>query len=102
MRQKDLIDLFHKTHGGSKEQSAKELDRVFEVISKALAAGEEKVPMSGLGTLHLKTTKARTGRNPSTGAPIEIPSRKKVSFKASSELMTLLNGSPDDDDSDEG
>lgn len=98
MRQKDLIDLTASHLSISKEQASKHLESIFGSLAKALREGDGKVPVAGVGTFHIKETKARTGRNPSTGAPIEIPARKKVTFKASSELMTALNGSPDDEE----
>lgn len=93
MKQKDLIDLTATSMHITKEQAARTLEGVFGVLASALQNGDGKVPVAGVGTFHVKTTKARTGRNPSTGAPIEIPAKKKVTFKASSELDGLLNPS---------
>ena len=91
MTQKDLIDLAAATMNVTKEQAARSLDGVFTTPQKALHTGDGKVPVAGVGTFHVKTTKARTGRNPSTGQPLEIPAKKKVTFKASSELDATLN-----------
>lgn len=91
MKQKELIDLAATTLNASKEHAARTLEGVFETLAKALKDGDGKVPVAGVGTFHVKTTKARTGRNPTTGAPIEIPAKKKVTFKASAELVAALN-----------
>lgn len=91
MKQKELIDLAATTLGSSKEHASKTLEGVFETLAKALKDGDGKVPVAGVGVFHVKTTKARTGRNPTTGQPIEIPAKKKVTFKASSELVAALN-----------
>lgn len=92
MKQKDLIDLAAATMNTTKDQAAKNLEGIFSTLAKAIETGDGKVPVAGVGTFHVKTTKARTGRNPSTGAPIEIAAKKKVTFKASGELDGALNG----------
>ncbi len=48
------------------------------VINDAKANGE--VALFGFGKFKVSTSKARTGRNPSTGEPIEIPAMRKISF----------------------
>lgn len=93
MKQKDLIDLAATTMNTTRDQAARNLEGVFATLQKALETGDGKVPVAGVGTFHVKTTKARTGRNPATGQPIEIPAKKKVTFKASSELDGTLNPS---------
>lgn len=100
MRQKELNDIASSELGVGKEQAARTLETVFNALAKALKDGDGKVPLAGLGTFHVKETKARKGRHPTSGAEIDIPSRRKVTFKASGELMVALNGSPDDDDSE--
>ncbi len=76
-------------------QSRTDVERVYEAIVEkttgALAAGE-KVEMRGLGIFEAKETKARTGRNPGTGEPIEIPASRKAAFRASKELKERLAG----------
>jgi DNA-binding protein HU-beta len=46
--------------------------------------------MSGLGILEVKDRPARTGRNPGTGAMIEIAASKKVAFRAAKELKEAI------------
>jgi DNA-binding protein HU-beta len=48
------------------------------------------VAISGFGTFKVKQTKARQGRNPKTGETIQIPAKKKVAFRASKELKSIL------------
>lgn len=91
MKQKELIDLAATSLNTTKDQAARTLDGVFETLAKALREGDGKVPVAGVGTFHVKTTKARTGRNPTTGQPIEIPAKKKVTFKAATDLVAALN-----------
>ncbi|MGE3646585.1 MAG: HU family DNA-binding protein [Beijerinckiaceae bacterium] len=55
-------------------------------IAGALRSGG-KVELRGFGTFAVKDTKARTGRNPRTGEAVQIPAGRKVSFKASKDLL---------------
>ena len=54
-------------------------------MSDALEAGE-KIEVRGFGIFEAKETKARTGRNLVTGEVMEIPARRKASFRPSKEL----------------
>ncbi len=98
MRQKEIVDLAMQTMGVTRDQAIKALDGVFNTLARAIKEGDGKVPVEGVGTFRLKVTKARKAQ---TGAEIDIPSRKKVTFKASTEMMTALNGSPDDDEDED-
>ena len=73
----------------------KQADEVFSafvgMISTSLQNGE-RVALPGLGVFTVVNRKAKTGRNPRTGAQIKIPARKAVKFSASSVLTTGLNG----------
>ena len=51
---------------------------------------KEDVTIAGFGTFKVKVTKPRMGRNPKTGEQIQIPSKKKVAFKASKDLKESL------------
>lgn len=61
------------------------------VVAGALAM-EESVPLAG-GRLEAKKRRARMGRNPRTGEPVEIPACVVVRFQASKGLKDILNGS---------
>lgn len=101
MRQKEIVDLAMQTMGVPRDQATRALEGVFATLARAVKEGDGKVPVEGVGTFRIKITKARKARNPQTGAEIDIPSRKKVTFKASTDMMTSLNGSPDDDEDEE-
>lgn len=64
---------------------------VFDFISNELAF-DNTVELRGFGTFFVKETIPRTGRNPSTGEPVDIPSKNRVRFRASKALNTLING----------
>lgn len=93
MKQKELIDLAAATMGVSKDQAQKALEGAFATLAKAIATGDGKVPVAGVGTFHVKQTKARKGRNPQSGAEIDIPSKKKLVFKPSGDIDGSLNPS---------
>ncbi|MBP1731386.1 MAG: Bacterial nucleoid DNA-binding protein [Deltaproteobacteria bacterium] len=61
-----------------------------EIVAASLKEGE-RVTLRGLGVFSVVRKKARTGRNPATGAVLKIPARKGVKFSASSVLKQHLN-----------
>lgn len=71
------------------------LDSLARVVSDHLAGADPhvdaEVTLPGLGKLKTTTRAARTGRNPATGAPVEIPERVAVKFAAGKALDDLLN-----------
>nr|CRH06044.1 HU, DNA-binding transcriptional regulator, alpha subunit [Candidatus Magnetococcus massalia] len=62
----------------------------FDAISEALGKGES-VQLPGFGTFSIGERAARTGRNPQTGAEIQIAASKNVKFKAGKALKDSLN-----------
>ncbi len=50
----------------------------------------ERVRIGGLGILEVKNRPARMGRNPATGAAIEIKASKKIAFRAAKELKDAI------------
>ena len=73
----------------TKKAAMEIVDTIWDSI-KASLKQEEDVAISGFGTFKVKRTKARTGRSPATGETIQIPAKKKVAFKASKDLKSLL------------
>ena len=68
----------------------KVVDAVLEEIVAALARGD-RVELRGFGSFSAKTREGRMGRNPKTGAPAPIPSRRVVLFKASPIVKQRIN-----------
>jgi integration host factor subunit beta len=66
------------------------VNAVFERMAQALRAGE-RIELRGFGCFALKSRPARIGRNPKTGAPVQLPQRAAVSFSAGKELRERLN-----------
>jgi DNA-binding protein HU-beta len=73
----------------SKRQVSDVVDAVFENLSRAIRR-EKRFSMPGFGTFVVKRRAARVGRNPQTGAAIEIAPTKTVGFKPAPELKKAL------------
>ncbi|MFV0378967.1 MAG: HU family DNA-binding protein [Mangrovibacterium sp.] len=85
MNKAQLIDAIAEKAGLTKADSKKALDAFVESTTEALKNGD-RVALIGFGSFSVSTRSARTGRNPQSGAPIEIPEKKVVKFKAGAEL----------------
>lgn len=86
----DLIAKVAETTEFSKKDAAKAVDAVFDAIAGALQQGE-KVQLVGFGNFEVKHREARKGRNPLTGAEIEIAASKTPSFKAGKTLKDQVS-----------
>jgi nucleoid DNA-binding protein len=85
-----LIDAVANTSGHTKKDLETVIDAVLEQVGETLSKGE-KVDLRGFGSFVAREKKARQGRNPKTGATIEIAARKAVAFKPSKELAGKVN-----------
>ena len=90
MNKNDLISSVASDSGLSKADSTKAVDAVFDNITKALRRGDD-VRLVGFGTFNVMQRKASTGRNPRTGATIQIPASKQPKFKAGKGLKDAVN-----------
>ncbi|MFA4916578.1 MAG: integration host factor subunit alpha [Syntrophales bacterium] len=86
----DIIQNVSDKLGFSKKESARIVESVFDVMKECLGQGE-KLKISSFGNFTVKEKKPRRGRNPQTGAVIEISTRKVLSFKTSQVLRKALN-----------
>lgn len=68
----------------------KALDLVFDEIIDALAKGKG-CEIRGLGSWRIRYRKKRAGRNPKTGARVDIPAKKTIHWKMSKDLLNILN-----------
>jgi integration host factor subunit alpha len=90
MTKADLVDLIYERVGSSKKEAGEVVEEVFAIIRESLREGD-KVKISGFGSFVVNQKKARRGRNPQTGEPITIDSRRVLSFKPSQVLKGLVN-----------
>jgi integration host factor subunit alpha len=90
MTKADLVDLIYERVGSSKKEACEVVDAVFAIIRDSLRQSR-KVKVSGFGTFVVNHKHARKGRNPQTGEPITIVSRRVLSFKPSQVLKERVN-----------
>ena len=89
MNKTDLITKVAEVSELSKKDATKAVEAVFEVITEALQGGD-KVQLVGFGNFEVRERSARKGRNPQTGAEIDIEASKVASFKAGKTLKEGL------------
>ena len=89
MTKAELITGIAKRTGLTKADSERALN-AFLSLAKATIKREGRLPLAGFGTFVLVNRKARTGRNPQTGAPIHIKASKVVRFRPGKELKESL------------
>lgn len=89
MNKSDLIDAMAEAADIPKTTAIRALDAFTESIAVSLKGGEP-VSIIGFGTFSVKERAARTGRNPQTGAVIEIGASKTPSFKAGKALKDAV------------
>jgi DNA-binding protein HU-beta len=87
----ELIDAVADAAGVSKADAERTLGAFFDHVVSATKSGE-KVAWPGFGSFSTTKRSARTGRNPQTGAPVQIKASTAMKFSASSTLKTALNG----------
>lgn len=90
MNKSELIDAIAAQADIPKAAAGRALDAMIDSISAALKSGDQ-VALVGFGTFLVKERAARTGRNPQTGAPIEIKEAKVPGFKAGKALKDAVN-----------
>jgi DNA-binding protein HU-beta len=74
----------------SKSQATTAVDAVFDVITDRLRSGDE-VRVLGFGNFSVAQRAASTGRNPQTGAPMQIKASKQAKFKPGKGLKDAVN-----------
>ncbi len=89
MNKKQLSDFTAEHAGLTKAKAEAAVDAVFTAIADALGNGDDAT-FVGFGTFSVAERGARKGRNPQTGAEMDIPASKTVKFKAGKDLKEKL------------
>ena len=89
MNKAELISKLADDAGITKTQANAALDSFVEATTKTLKGGG-KVTLVGFGTFSVSKRAARNGRNPQTGAVIQIKAKKVAKFKAGKELSAKM------------
>jgi DNA-binding protein HU-beta len=91
MNNSELAEQIADANGLTKADARKIIDSMFAAIADAAAGGTE-VAINGFGKFKVKDTAAREGRNPATGATIQIAASKKLGFAPAKAVRDRLNG----------
>jgi len=86
----EIADKIAAEHKLTKVQSKAIVEAVFAAITGAATSGAE-TSIPGFGKFKVKESAAREGRNPSTGATVQIAASKKVSFQPAKALKDRIN-----------
>ena len=90
MNKGELIKAIADKAGFTQKDAAAAYDALIEAVTEALKAGD-KVQLVGFGTIEVKEVAAKTGINPQTKAPVEIPACKKPVMKFGKAFKAELN-----------
>ena len=91
MNKQELLDKVSELANITKADAGRALDAILDTIKRAIAKGEQ-VGLIGFGTFKSTKRKARTGKNPKTGAPLKIPAMTVPKFSAGAALKAAAQG----------
>lgn len=94
MTKADLAETLHAEAGFSKKEAAALVDLFFATIKQALCR-RQKVKLSRFGLFEVRAKRSRQGRNPQTGAAMNISAREVLTFRPSKVLRAALAQEPD-------
>jgi integration host factor subunit beta len=94
MTKAELVEDVARAAELTKKDAERLVELVFESIIETLNRGE-KIELRGFGSFRVRERGARRGRNPKTGAPVDIPAKRVPYFKPGKELKELINDEPD-------
>jgi integration host factor subunit beta len=86
----DLIEEVIRLTELPRKESETVVETVFESIIEALQKND-KIEIRGFGSFRSRQRRGRTGRNPKTGAKVEVPPKRIPFFKPSKELKDFVN-----------
>lgn len=90
MTKAELIEDVSQAAELSRKDSETIVETLFSSIVSSLRSGD-KIEIRGFGSFRTRQRKPRIGRNPKTGARVDVPAKKIPYFKPSKELKDLVN-----------
>jgi integration host factor subunit beta len=90
MTKAELIEDVARVVEMPRKDSEVIVEAIFDSVVRALRGGD-KVEIRGVGSFGTRQRQARVGRNPKTGARVEVPAKRIPFFKPSKELKALVN-----------
>jgi len=89
MTRTEFIDALASETNVDKKDAKLFLDALTIVVEQEIKRGGE-IPLRGLGKFKVQNRKARVGRNPMTGEPVQIPAKTVVKFTVAKALKDLI------------
>jgi integration host factor subunit beta len=86
----ELVEEVTRVTELPRKESESVVEAIFESIIAALQA-DDKIEIRGFGSFRTRQRRGRTGRNPKTGAKVDVPAKKIPYFKPSKELKDYVN-----------
>jgi integration host factor subunit beta len=86
----DLINKISQELNIPKQEAEEGVNLFFQTIRDAILAGEE-IEIRGFGSFRFRKRTSRSGRNPRTGQPVNVPPKKVLYFKPSKLLKEMIN-----------
>jgi integration host factor subunit beta len=93
MTKADLVEEIARATELPRKESEAAVETIFESIIQALQKND-KIEIRGFGSFRTRQRRGRIGRNPKTGARVEVPPKRIAYFKPSKELKDFVNGIP--------
>ena len=90
MTKADLVEKVAKEADMTKKDAEQLVEIIFDSITGTLNKGE-KIELRGFGSFRVRQRNSRKGRNPKTGAAVDIPAKRVAYFKPGKELKELIN-----------
>ena len=90
MTKAELIEEVSRVVEMTRKDSEVIVEAIFDSVVRALRTGD-KIEIRGFGSFSTRQRQPRVGRNPKTGARVEVPAKRIPYFKPSKELKDLVN-----------
>jgi integration host factor subunit beta len=93
MTKAELVEQVARDTLLTKKHAELVVNTVFDSIVESLKDGD-KIELRGFGSFRIRRRDARVGRNPKTGAQVQVPAKRVPYFKPGKDLRELLNERP--------
>jgi integration host factor subunit beta len=90
MTKADLIEEVARVVEFTRKESEIIVEAIFNSVVNALRE-DDKIEIRGFGSFRTRQRQSRIGRNPKTGARVDVPAKRVPYFKPSKELKDLVN-----------
>jgi integration host factor subunit beta len=90
MTKADLIEEVARVVEFTRKESEIIVEAIFDSVVSALRE-DDKIEIRGFGSFRTRQRQSRIGRNPKTGARVDVPAKRVPYFKPSKELKDLVN-----------